>query len=377
MTSASEHQAFQCTKCGACCAKVQGHYVESLKPYGGLKADGSCSNYDRWTKKCNIYENRPDICRVEKTCPPDWKMQDHFSHVEAYCDKVHLQVYGSQRERAEDCYHERPEIRLQLETVSTCNAACHFCPYPDHPSRRGKTMDMDLFHKIVDEAATIPHISIYSMQGLGEPLLDKNIVDRVAYIKTKDPNCKMELFTNGVMAGPNKLDLLQRAGLDCIVFSLNANNAAQHEQVMKLKGKYDTVVENIRYSLKLPWITRIHAVEDGKYFTMLDTVEFRATWGEHCKPCGVGNWAGDRPFNYGSFKPNECCERALSTIYVMYDGRCSQCCFDPLGEGAVFGDLNKQTIREIYASERYVKFREDHFTNNADRWERCRGCSRI
>lgn len=324
---------FPCTACGACCAKVQGHYVESLKPYGGIRADGSCSNYDHWTKRCMIYDTRPDICRVDKICPTGVSMKDHFANVEAYCDVVHEQVYGTPRERGEDCAHQRAEIRLQLESVSTCNAACHFCPYPILTMRRGNTMSMNLFHKIVDEAAGIPSICIYSLQGLGEPLLDRDIVERVRYIHAADPNAKIEMFTNGVLATPDKVNALQQAGLSCIVFSLNANNAEQHERVMKLKGKYQRVVDNIHYALTLPWDVRIHTVEDGVHFTPADSAEFRARWGDHCKPSGVGNWAGDLPFKYRDFKPNECCYRALTTIYVMYRPRLQHCRSDQLGLG--------------------------------------------
>jgi sulfatase maturation enzyme AslB (radical SAM superfamily) len=326
-----------------------------------------------------IYETRPDICRVDKICPTGMDMKEHFDRVEHYCDKVHREVYGVERERNEDCDHKRAELRLQFETTSTCNAACHFCVYPVVASmRRGQLMDMDLFKKIVDEAATIPHIAIYSMQGLGEPLLDPDIANRIAYIKKKDPNAKTELFTNGVPATPARLIALNNAGLDCIVFSLNAVREDQHEKVMGVKGQFKRVCANIEEAAKLPrWVVRVHAVEDGKNFTVEDSLTLRKRWGDLCKPVGVGNWGADLPFNYSDFKPNERCNRALDGIYVMWNGQVTMCCFDPLGEGAIFGDLNQNTLKQIYASKRYVQFREDHFNDKADRHERCAGCSRI
>ena len=369
--------AFQCTSCGACCARVQGHYVESLKPYGGVRVDGSCANYDRWTRECMIYETRPDICRVEKICPTGLDMQDHFDWVEQYCDEAHMDVYKTERERGKDCDHERAEIRLQFETTSTCNAACHFCVYPQVASmRRGNLMGMDLFKKIVDEAATIPSIAVYSLQGLGEPLLDPTIVEKIKYIKDKDPNSRIELFTNGVPATYQKLDALQEAGLNCIVFSLNAVNPEQHEKIMGLKGKFYQVCVSIEYATSLDWVVRVHGVEDGKDFTLEDSATFKAIWGDICKPIGVGNWAGDKDYSYPNLKPNMACHRALGTIYVMYDGRVTMCCFDPTGK-TIFGDLNTQTLRQIYSSDKYVKFREDHFNDRADRYEQCAGCSRI
>jgi radical SAM protein with 4Fe4S-binding SPASM domain len=201
-------------------------------------------------------------------------------------------------------------------------------------------------------------------------------VDRVKYIKDKDPDAQIELFTNGVPATPKKLWDLHEAGLGCIVFSLNAVRPEQHEKIMGLKGKFDKVCENITKATELDWDVRVHAVEDGKNFTTEDSQTLKAVWGDLCKPVGVGNWAGDLDFNYTDFKPNEACHRALTSIYVMWDGQVTMCCFDPTGK-TIFGDLNTNTLRQIYASKRYVKFREDHFTNNADRYEQCRGCSRI
>ena len=367
---------FPCTSCGACCASVQGQYKEWLKLSVGIRVDGSCSKYDRWTKQCMIYEDRPYICRVKSICPPGRTMEDHFDKVEEYCDKIHLDVYGTERERDKDCTDISPEIRLQLETVSTCNAACHFCPYPQlAPMRRGNIMDEKLFRKIADEAATIPYIAIYSLQGLGEPLLDPNIVDRIRYIKKGDPNSKIEMFTNGVPATRKKMEELHFAGLDCIVFSLNAVNQEQHEAVMGLKGKFEQVCESITYAASFDWSTRVHAVEDGVAFTIQDSIELKNRWGDLCKPIGVGNWAGDIPFN-SVFQPNEACHRALGSVYVMYDGRVTMCCFDPTGK-TIFGDLNHETIRQIYNSEKYVTFREDHFNDRADKYDQCRGCSRI
>ena len=355
-----------CTFCGACCAQVRGEPWLSQLP---IRADGSCANYDRWTKQCMIYETRPDICRNDDT---------NHAQVEKHCDKVHLEVYGVSRERDKECEHLDPVLKLQFETVSTCNAACHFCVYPQVASmRRGQVMDMDMFKRVVNEAAGIRVIGRYSLQGLGEPLLDPYLIERVKYIREKDPNCEIELFTNGVAATPRKLFDLHAAGLSCIVFSLNAVRGDQHEKIMGLKNKFNQVCASIEKASELDWAVRVHTVEDGKNFVREDSVIFRQRWGNLGQVIAIGNWGADIDTTYRGFKPNEACDRALQMIYVMWDGRVTMCCFDPLGEGAVFGDLRKQTLREIYSSEEYVKFREDHFNNKADRHERCAGCTRI
>jgi len=365
--------SFPCTSCGACCARVKGPYKEWLD----LRPDGSCVNYDRATKECMIYETRPGMCKVDVLCP-----DGDYRRILEYCDQIHLSVYGSTREQEGKCVHKEPSIRLQLETVSTCNAACNFCVYKE-AGRAGGLMDMELFHKIVDEAATIRYIDTYSLQGLGEPVLDRFLVERVKYIREKDPEASIELYTNGVAMTPSKFMELRDSGLNCVVVSVNAIDGDQHKAVMGLDGKFDKVVANCEYAIahRKDMTVQIHAVEDAFHFTIEDSEKLYEKWGHwehggHGKAVGIGNWAGDIDGRGAALDTSKCCFRALTTIYVMYDGRVTMCCFDPTGK-TIFGDLNKQTLREVYSDENYVRFREDHANDRADKWEQCKGCSRI
>lgn len=52
---------FPCTQCGACCRHVN---LSELTAYLN-RGDGICHHYDSDTHLCKIYENRPEICRVE------------------------------------------------------------------------------------------------------------------------------------------------------------------------------------------------------------------------------------------------------------------------------------------------------------------------
>tara|TARA_Y100001963_G_C6537296_1_gene333843 strand:+ start:198 stop:539 length:342 start_codon:yes stop_codon:yes gene_type:complete len=50
---------FLCSGCGACCMNVIG----SNLPHD---ENGVCDHLDRKTKKCSIYETRPEECRVDR-----------------------------------------------------------------------------------------------------------------------------------------------------------------------------------------------------------------------------------------------------------------------------------------------------------------------
>jgi MoaA/NifB/PqqE/SkfB family radical SAM enzyme len=309
-------------------------------------------------------------------------VEDWHAHIDKCCDKAHMDYYGVQRERGEDCTHDTiGNLELQLETTSTCNAACHFCPYPDL-GRAGGLMTKELFERIINEAITIPAIYRYVLHGLGEPLLDPYLVLRVKYIRQKDPRSTIEIYTNGVYLTPEKFDSLKKAGVTSLMISLNAVRQDQHTLIMGLIGKFDTVCKNIDYAIvnRDRVAIQVHAVSNGDQFTEEDAFTFYDRWGYRTHE-GYGicireaNWAGENRTTHQNWKPNESCGRALEQIYVMFDGKVTTCCLDPSGK-MVFGDLNKQTIREVYNGEEYLRFREAHACDKADQYEICKGCTR-
>lgn len=272
-------------------------------------------------------------------------------------------------------------IQLQIENTSTCNAKCGFCVYPQ-AERWGGNMSMDLYRKILDDAATVPLITMVCITGLGEPTLDKDLVERVRYARSRKPKAFIDIFTNGVFLTPEKFAELQAAGLSSIQVSLNAVRPEQHDQIMGLKGKFEKVCANLDSAWKNQTTCRVQAraVINGDSFTNEDGHAFYGRWGMH-ENGGIGsliregNWAGAGR-TIRKFKPNEACHRALSQIYVMFDGRVTTCCFDPSGK-QIFGDLNHQTLREVYADTGYLAFREAHSKDEADKYPICAGCTRI
>lgn len=53
---------FPCNHCGACCRNV--HLAKETQSLD--RGDGCCRHYDDDSKQCNIYADRPSICRVDE-----------------------------------------------------------------------------------------------------------------------------------------------------------------------------------------------------------------------------------------------------------------------------------------------------------------------
>ena len=56
---------FSCTKCGSCCSHIKPLVEKGSLPSDYLRADGGCVNLK--DNLCVIYNERPEICRLEKT----------------------------------------------------------------------------------------------------------------------------------------------------------------------------------------------------------------------------------------------------------------------------------------------------------------------
>lgn len=53
---------FPCTQCGLCCQQV--HQAQETRFLD--RGDGICRHYDKNLRQCTIYDERPEICRVDR-----------------------------------------------------------------------------------------------------------------------------------------------------------------------------------------------------------------------------------------------------------------------------------------------------------------------
>ena len=249
--------------------------------------------------------------------------------------------------------------------------------------RQRGTMSMPLFHKIIDDAATIPPIDKVTLTGLGEPLLDKHLMERLRYIRKHMRIGCLDLYTNGSLLTTELVRQFEDVGVSMLYVSLNAVNSRLRSQVMKLDD-YEQVARVLDESIEMTKDSEmkivVKAVAGSSLMEPGDADAFIQRWGGTYDKGGhaflhlEGNWAGlTYPMRIQPVTP---CSRALEQIMVMWDGRVSLCCFDGEGE-VVFGDLNKQSIREIFNGGLALEYREAHVSGRRGEMKLCKSCTTI
>ncbi|KKL69122.1 hypothetical protein LCGC14_2118100, partial [marine sediment metagenome] len=78
-----------------------------------------------------------------------------------------------------------------------------------------------------------------------------------------------------------------------------------------------------------------------------------------------------------SLPSDEPCSRPFEdTFMVLYDGRCVACCQDVIEPGHVVGDLNEQSLMDVWHGEKMVALRQRHLDRNVEGISPCNICAR-
>ena len=134
---------------------------------------------------------------------------------------------------------------VKIELTGRCNFACAFCARPQK-LREQHDMDRTLFERLLVEMreAGVEEIGLFY---LGESFLVPWLEEAVNFAKNVAKFPYVFLTTNGSLAKPARVRACMKAGLDSLKFSLNYADAAQFEEIARVKPQlFDTVIENVK-----------------------------------------------------------------------------------------------------------------------------------
>jgi len=200
---------------------------------------------------------------------------------------------------------------VTIEPNNICNLKCVMCPY-QHMKRVKKTMSMSLFRKIVDEARDIGCKDIHLTQ-YNEPLTDKLLFERLAYIRGK--NMTSSFYSNATLLDKDKIRKLLENPVDLIRFSVDGFKKTTFESIRK-GANYETVIKNITalYNERNKLQKKLPVIE--VYFTILENNQkemnkFRKFWKNKCDyisfyPADSRESKNFVQVKYGKLKPYPC-----------------------------------------------------------------------
>jgi radical SAM protein with 4Fe4S-binding SPASM domain len=271
----------------------------------------------------------------------------------------------------------RPTID-QIELTNRCPYSCKMCPRTSSMTRSLGDMDFDLFAHILEQVSD--RQKYVAMHHFGESLLHRRLPDMVRL--TTDRNVATGLSCNPPSLKPALAARLLDAGISSLVLSFDSLDPASYRDIRGPAADVERAVGNIDALVRLRdaggYSTAITVQLIHMHGNAAETERFLEFCREHGVDRGVvvrlGRW------DFSDEKTNELgsldtplyqgfCLRPQQSVVVLWDGRVVACCHDY--DGIVcLGDLNRQSLDEIWASAAAVKFR-----NESQETALCRNCA--
>jgi radical SAM protein with 4Fe4S-binding SPASM domain len=142
-----------------------------------------------------------------------------------------------------------PEVpALSIETTNICNAKCVFCANPSM-KRLKEPLTMDLFKKAVEEFVAMGGTSIDFNVTIGDPLLDKTLLERARFVK-QFPQLKSNGFVTTLQwLHLHDIDEFFNAGFMWISISTILSGRQAYHDFFRV-DLYDQMLKNLVLLLK-------------------------------------------------------------------------------------------------------------------------------
>lgn len=305
----------------------------------------------------------------------------------------------------------------QIELTTRCHLRCKMCIRAGHDDWHNGDMDIKDFKKLTPYFKNVESVVL---EGWGESLLYKNLIDAIRVVKTEGP--QVGFVTSGKGLDRKYILELINAGVDFIGFSLAGSSARMHESI-RVNSDFLDILENIKTfneikaskKLRRP---KLHIV----YLMLKENISEVTSLMNLAKNIGISDivlinlihitneWqerqrvfmsVGETHFHHykeyekildeAKIKAKElrlniklpslspvdmpvCEEDPLRNLYISVDGEVSPCvylyppvpspfkrlfCGDEFEvEKVSFGNIFKEPLHKIWNSRRYIEFRE-------------------
>jgi pyruvate-formate lyase-activating enzyme len=276
--------------------------------------------------------------------------------------------------------HPFPKVVI-FEIVCGCNLSCIMCPQPKMTRPKG-LMDLSLYQRLTKEVAmNDPETEVWATI-MGEVFVYKDLVfDYLRFAKHEAKLKKVYLNSNLVLFREEWIDRLEESGLDKITVGIDAATESTYDRI-RVGGDFRAVERNIHALMEAKSRGRLQSLEIILQFIVQDENQheeelFKRKWtgrGATIKirqKLGWGLGVNADNLAIPNSERSIPCPWLMRTMSIHWTGQAAQCDAEWNGDRYV-GDLNKQTIQEVWLGQLRTK-RERHLANDFD-FDPCRDC---
>lgn len=278
---------------------------------------------------------------------------------------------------------------IDMEPINCCNLKCPHCQVT-HWSKPAARLTLESFRKILDQ---FPRLRIAKLQGMGEPLLNRELVDILKEGERRE--VELRFTTNGMLCDESVAARLVTLNDTRVVFSVDGATPEVFERI-RVGSDFKKVCENIkclveaRGDRKQPEICfwtvvtkknehQLHEIillakELGVDYVTFQT--FLSNWGkqefdEYVDPertnsdrlADARQFAGENGVDLRIYSDNfltkgKPCQLPWMSAYIAANGDVVPCCVVADSDIVKMGNVFEQDFRTIWNSKKHQDLRE-------------------
>lgn len=269
---------------------------------------------------------------------------------------------------------------IEVQFHNKCNSNCLICPYKDMNYNYEK-MSKELFEKFLSEIdenklkRIIPYLN-------NEPFLSTDFINMVKMIRNKFKKIEIEISSNVSMI--KEIDIVEMSKLNITELRLSVFGyekstynkmmpCLNYEKTFKKLQMISSVMKNSDTIISIVMIDN-GEINEQEFINMkflCDKLGFKfERWGFLDRSDNV-TYKSNNIYNENvSF-----CEqnRPLERMHILSDGRVIFCCQD-WSHSLVVGNINNNTISEVWNSETFINARKSLYDKEKDSPMICKKC---
>ena len=269
-------------------------------------------------------------------------------------------------------------VEYIVETTAKCNLYCPMCPRETHKQPK-EDMTESVYSRLVEAAGhSAEHMMLI---GLGEPLLDPKIFERIAFCDQH--NVFTLLSTNGTLLDESATERLLDTNLAHITLSFDGSTKESFEFYRK-GAKFEKVRDNfVRFA-------RRKQERGSKMQVVVQMVRMERNWNEveefmrfwkavpgvdevRIKADETDLMRPDAAHDAQDFQ-HPCHYLWRGAMYVKHNGDIYPCCQSYNLGGEPVGNIGQSSLPEIFNSAGMVRMREAHVRGRAGEIDVCAKC---
>jgi len=265
------------------------------------------------------------------------------------------------------------------------------CPVHARSERKKGVMAFRLFKKIVDQMEPYKkHITKFDLWGLGEPLIDKTLDDKIRYAKGKGFT-NLAIATNADLLTEEVAKKLLVAELDTIIFSIDGTTKQTHEKI-RVRTDFDRLVKNSHRTIEMRdagnYKTRFVFRFIRQKSNVSEWESFREYWKKYISEekgdivigYDVHTWGGEidvhATHELSQKVPEQLpCHHVFDRLIILRDGTVPLCCSDLHHAEYAFGNVRNASPIDIFNNPRAQSIRAIHNSGKRNSLKICSDCT--